>query len=390
MIYRHLTEKIKKNSTHYPVILVTGPRQSGKTTLVRNLFSHYTYHNLEFPDVRELARLDPRSFLSKIDEGMVIDEIQYVPELLSYIQGLADARQLIGKVVITGSQNFALMEKVTQSLAGRVAVFELLPLSFGEIKTTQNFDDVNDIIVKGGYPRLYSQPNLNAVEWLRNYIQTYIERDVRQLLNVKDIDKFSLFLRLCAGRTGQLVNYAALGNEAGVDAKTAQQWLAILKASFIVFTVNPYYENFNKRLVKTPKLYFYDTGLAAFLLQVLVPSDLQSHHARGALFENWVVMELMKYKTFIQDVAPLYFWRDRSGNEIDIIHRSANRMSLIEVKASQTFNSSFFKVKTYWNSLHLSIPADFNVVYAGEPYSDPQLVSWKDIEQLAQVVFSNK
>ncbi len=389
MIYRQLADKIQKSAAHYPVVLVTGPRQSGKTTLVRDIFKNYAYYNLEFPDVREFARRDPRSFLGQIDAGVVIDEVQHVPELLSYIQGLTDSWQLIGKVVITGSQNFALMEQVTQSLAGRVSVFELLPLSFAEIKPVKNFDNVNEVIVKGGYPRLYAQPDLNVAEWLRNYIQTYIEKDVRQIVNVKDIDKFNLFLQLCAGRTGQLVNYTALGNETGIDAKTAQQWLSILKASFIVFTLNPYFENFNKRLVKTPKLYFYDTGLAAFLLQAFKPADLQSHHARGALFENWVVMELLKYKAFSQDVTPLYFWRDRSGNEIDLVCRSAGRVHLIEIKASQTFNPSFFRMKAYWNSLHTTVPADFKVVFAGEAYGDEQVVSWKNMEHLARAVFQS-
>ena len=386
MITRHLKKPILEAAKNYPVLLITGPRQSGKTTLARDVFSGYKYFNLEFPDTRSYAKDDPRNFLSDIGKGIIIDEVQYAPELLSYIQGMVDDQNLIGKVILTGSQNINIMEQVTQSLAGRVAIFELLPLSYLELKEVVPFNDINKLLFQGQYPRQYDQPDLDIVFWLKNYTQTYIQRDVRQLVNLRDIDKFSVFLKLCAGRIGQLVNYAALGNEAGLDAKTVAHYVNVLKENYILFTLAPYYKNFNKRLVKTPKIYFYDTGLACSLLGINTAESLKTHYMNGALFENWVLTELYKLYANQALAFPFYFWRDRTGNEIDILLEREDNYVLTECKYASTYHSSFFKMNQYWDNLNLKTPFHSAVMYGGNESLKTKhgnLYSWKDFEKFA-------
>lgn len=392
MIPRHLEKPILKAVKSYPVLLITGPRQSGKTTLIKSIFKEYKYLNLEFPDTRSYAKEDPRNFLSEIASGIIIDEVQYAPELLSYIQGMVDEQNLIGKVILTGSQNINIMEQVSQSLAGRVAVFELLPLSYSELKDIVPFDDINQLLFQGQYPRQYDHLGLDIALWLKNYTQTYIQRDVRQLVNLRDIDKFSTFLKLCAGRIGQLVNYASLGNEAGLDAKTVAHYLNVLKESYIVFTLAPYYKNFNKRLVKTPKIYFYDTGLACSLLGINTAESLKTHYMNGALFENWVLTELYKHYSNQALTFPFYFWRDRTGNEIDVLLESENKYLLTECKYSSTYHSSFFKMNQYWNNLNIKAPFRNAVIYGGDESfktKNGHLYSWKDFKDYAETELRN-
>ncbi|MEL7119528.1 MAG: ATP-binding protein [Bacteroidota bacterium] len=294
MVDRIIATKIIEASTQMPVVAITGPRQSGKSTLVRNYFTNYTYTNLEDLELRQFAQEDPKGFLENIGEKAIIDEIQQVPSLLSYIQVIVDRNNLPGQYILSGSQNLLLMEGISQSLAGRVSIFNLLPFSIEELKNTKyHLSDYEDYIFKGFYPRIYDQ-SLSPNSWLLNYIQTYVERDLRQLINVLDLGIFRQFLAVCAGRIGQLVNFSDISNVLGISYQTVKRWLSILETSFIIYQLRPYHKNYNKRIVKSPKLYFYDTGLACALLNILSVEDLNRHFAKGALFENFIINEIIK------------------------------------------------------------------------------------------------
>lgn len=383
MIHRTLTEHLKYLATKFPVVALTGPRQSGKTTLVESLFSQKNYVSLEDPDMREFATTDPRGFLNQFKEGAVIDEVQHVPELFSYIQTRVDKSKIPGGFILTGSQNFLLLEKISQTLAGRVAIAHLLPLSMHELFEAQyKFEDPFDLLQKGFYPRIYDQ-DIPATDWYKNYINTYIERDVRQIKNISDLSKFQLFLKLCAGRIGQLLNISSLASDCGIDHATARSWLSILEASFIVFLLRPHHKNFNKRLVKQPKLYFYDTGIASYLLGIHNPEDLVIHFMKGALFENYVVTELVKQSFNLGREHNLNFWRDNHGHEVDVIMTSGQKLIPLEIKASSTLSSEQFKSLVYWN--HLTNDGKGYLVYAGDTSqqrSVATVLSWKDIDRL--------
>jgi len=376
-ISRQLESVIKKAALKYPVISLTGPRQSGKTTLVRHAFSGYDYVNLEDPERREFALSDPKGFIEQYNSRVIIDEVQYAPDLFSYIQIAVDGKPDKGRFIITGSQNFLLLERVSQSLAGRVAIFNLLPFSLTELEPTDHYkSDYEQYIYKGFYPRIYDD-DLDAGEWLKNYIQTYVERDVRKIVNVGDIIKFQQFLKLCAGRTGQLVNYSEFGNELGISYHTAQVWLSVLEASFIVFRLAPYHRNFNKRVIKSPKLYFHDTGLAAYLLGIKSPHEVSVHFAKGALFENLIISELYKHKTNRGQNADLFFWRDSTGNEVDCIIEDGQETKAIEIKSGKTIVNDFFKGVEYWKKL--SEKSQAYVIYAGkdkQTRSQVTVLSW--------------
>ena len=345
-IDREARKVLLERAAQYPVVTVLGPRQSGKTTLCRLAFQDKPYVNLEQPDVREFAQHDPKAFLVQYPDGAVLDEIQNVPSLLSWIQVLTDADPRPGRFVLTGSHQLQLGAQLSQSLAGRTAVIELLPLSLAELQTqhteTPAEFDVNHWMLQGGYPRIHAQQMPPDV-MLSDYFATYVERDVRQLINLRHLREFGQCVRLLAGRTGQLLNHSSLGNEVGVSSNTITQWLSILEASFLVFTLAPWSANIGKRLVKSPKVYFYDVGLACWLLGIRTVEQLQHHPLRGALFENLVVLEVLKSLRHQGLRDPLYFFRDSNGLEIDLLLEHADGLALIEIKAAQTVSAPLFK-----------------------------------------------
>ena len=346
-IQRQALGVLLQRATLYPVVTVLGPRQSGKTTLCQMAFPDKPYVNLEQPDVREFAQQDPKAFLAQFPDGAVLDEIQNVPSLLSWIQVLTDADPRKGRFVLTGSHQLQVSAQITQSLAGRTAVLELLPLSLSELAKANDLPavepaDVNGLMLQGGYPRIHAQ-NLPPEVMLSDYFATYVERDVRQLINLRHLREFGQCVRLLAGRTGQLLNQTSLGNEVGVSSNTITQWLSILEASFLVFSLAPWSVNIGKRLVKSPKIYFYDVGLACWLLGIKTVEQLQHHPLRGALFENLVVLEVLKSLRNQGLRDPLYFFRDSNGLEIDLLLDHANGLQLVEIKASQTVSAPLFK-----------------------------------------------
>ena len=340
MIPREISPVLLGLFDQYPVVTVTGPRQSGKTTLCRAAFPDLAYFNLERPDVREFADRDPLGFLAQCREGAVIDEIQRVPELTSYIQAAVDETRRNGQFVLTGSRQLRMSEAVSQSLAGRTAVLPLLPFSIQESSQARADLDVDSMIHTGFYPRIYDQ-GLDPTRALGDYFETYVERDVRQISEIRDLSAFQRFVRLCAGRAGQLLNLHSLGNDAGVSHTTARHWLSVLEASFIAFELLPFHANVSKRLVKSPKLYFYDVGLAAYLLGIESARQITTHPLRGALFENLVVMEALKHRFNLGRRSNLSFYRDSTGNEVDLVYALADRLIAVEMKAGQTVSGSF-------------------------------------------------
>ncbi len=348
MIKREAERVIISLAAQFKAVAVIGPRQSGKTTLVRYIFKNKPYVNFENPDIRLYAMEDPRGFLSNYPDGAVFDEVQRVPEIFSYLQQILDESNNNGLFIITGSNNFLLQKTISQSLAGRVGYLKLLPLTLNEIK--DNKSTANQFIFKGFYPLLYN----NAIEsslWYSNYIRTYIERDVRLIKNISNLVTFEKFLRLCAGRIGQLLNMNSLAVEIGVDNKTISAWIGVLETSFVLFRLQPYHKNFNKRIVKMPKIYFYDTGLAAVLLGIQNSSQLDLHPFRGALFENMIIVDLLKTRFNKAKTNNLYFWRDNVGNEVDVLLDNGATITPIEIKSGQTVTSDYFKGIKYWNKL---------------------------------------
>lgn len=306
MYNRTISPVLEKFSKLYPIVGITGPRQSGKTTLAKMLFKHLPYVSLENLDIRLQAHTDPRAFLAQYDNGAIFDEVQHAPELLSYLQGIVDESPAKGRYILTGSQNFSLNHHIAQSLSGRIGMTTLLPLSLSELGMPE---DINTAIFEGGYPGLHNL-KMYPLDFYPSYIQTYIERDVRQLKNIENFGRFQTFLKLCAGRVGQIINLTSLAQDCGISHTTARQWLNILEASYLIFFLQPFYQNFSKRLIKMPKLYFYDTGLACTLLGLEKATQLQTHYLKGALFENLVILEILK-KRLNQGLPPnLYFWRD--------------------------------------------------------------------------------
>jgi predicted AAA+ superfamily ATPase len=352
MIIRSATGEVKSLAAKFKAIAIVGPRQSGKTTLARYVFSNKRYVSLENPDIRQFATDDPRSFLEQYPEGAIFDEAQRVPELFSYLQQILDENPAKGQFILTGSNNFLLQENISQSLAGRIAYLYLLPFSTKEaaealVKKTQT---VEDAMYRGGYPPIYDN-EIEPEKWLPNYIRTYIERDVRQIKNINQLNTFERFLKLCAGRVGQLLNMSSLGIEAGVDSKTIASWLGVLESSFIIHLLQPHHQNFNKRIVKMPKIYFYDTGLACSLLGITNIAQLNLHPLKGNLFENLIVSELMKERFNKNLPINLFFWRDNTGNEIDIIIEEGTTLYPVEIKAGKTITSDYFKNFQFWNKM---------------------------------------
>lgn len=385
MINRVIEKKVKQAAEKMPVIAVTGPRQSGKSTLVQKVFPNYTYVNLEDIEQRGFAKEDPKGFLSNLGAYAIIDEVQNVPDLLSYIQVVVDKEKRTGQFVISGSQNLQLMESVSQSLAGRVAIFNLLPFSLEELSQTKFAQDKYEkYILKGFYPPIYDR-DLNPSTWLLDYIQTYVERDLRQIVNVTDLWAFRQFLEICAGRTGQLINLSEMGNVIGVSYKTVQKWLSVLQTSFIIYTLRPYHKNYNKRIIKAPKLYFYDTGLACALLNIRNIDDLNRHFAKGALFENFVINEILKNQ-YNRNLKPRpYFWIAAGNNEVDLLFDKAGELIPIEIKSGRTISANFFKSLRYFQTLSGALPENSFLVYGGDEVQQRSIVNILSWRQLGKI-----
>ncbi len=370
-IDRSIKSELLDLATQYSVIMVTGPRQSGKTTLCRKVFPDKPYYSLENPDVRAAIIADPRSFFNSNTDGAIIDEFQRYPEILSYIQGIVDEKKQKGQFVLTGSNNVSMLTNLSQSLAGRVVILKLLPLSLSEVTDIAKNYTTNDYLLNGFYPAVYSE-NLNPTKAYRNYYETYIERDVRLLINIKDLVSFQKFIRLCAGRTGQLFNFSNLATEVGVTVMTIQSWLSVLQATYIVFMLQPWSVNLSKRLVKTPKLYFYDVGLASYLLGIENKTHLITHPLRGALFENMVVVDILKKRYNSGMDNNLYFYRDNHGNEVDVIQESGHQVNAYEIKSAQTFTPHFLKGLDYLRKIIPERLGETNLIYDG---SDKMIIT---------------
>jgi predicted AAA+ superfamily ATPase len=379
-IQRVLASQITDALSKYPIVAITGPRQSGKTTLAQMVAPEFTYVNLEDISLRDFAKNDPKGFLETYSHGVIIDEIQYAPNLFSYLQVFTDKRQLNGEYIITGSQNFLLLEQITQSLAGRISLFNLLPFSVDELKAGSFiFDNWEEYLLYGSYPRKWVN-NIDAFDFYDNYLKTYVERDVRLIKNITNLDVFQKFIQLLAGRTGQLFNQSSLGNELGVDNKTINAWMNLLEISFIAFRLQPYHQNFSKRIVKTPKVYFYDTGLLAYLLGIRTVHDLQLHFAKGQLFENFVLLEKIKQTWNSKSYEKYYFWRDTRGSEIDILMERNQQLNAIEIKSGKTIHPDFFKSLHSFKKIKPDTP--LFLVYGGQELqkrSDCTVLGFNDL-----------
>ncbi len=384
MIKRNIESFIKKYAAEYPIISVVGPRQSGKTTLVRSMFPTFEYVSLENLDTRQFAEDDPRGFLEDYKPPVIIDEIQRVPQLFSYLQEKSDVLQDVAQYVLTGSQQFLLMEKISQSLAGRVITFRLFPFSFSELYSLKEDVElesiftikvrgeykkpstkIEDILFTGMYPRIHDK-NLTPRKWLENYVMTYVERDIRKLINVNNLRTFENFLRRIAANSGQLINYASVSNTVGISIPTVKNWISLLETSGIIFILPPHHRNFSKRVVKTPKMYFIDTGLLCFLLSIRNSRDLKHHPLYGNIFETFVISEFYKRISHISEIPPLFFWRDKTGNEIDLLVDFGERLFPIEIKSSTTYSPSFKESITKWLQLIGNIQKQGLIIYNGD------------------------
>jgi hypothetical protein len=387
MIKRKAIETILRLCKGFPVVAITGPRQSGKTTLARAVFSDKPYVSLEDPDIRAFADTDPRAFLARYPDGAILDEVQRCPDLFSYLQTIVDQKRRMGLFVLTGSQQFGLRSKITQSLAGRVGMVQLLPFCHGELAEAGKAPaDLETAIYAGSYPPLYDR-EVSPADWHPGYVATYLERDLHQLIQVRDLSTFQLFLRMCAARTGQLLNLSALANDCGITHNTAKAWLSVLEASYIVFFLQPYHRNFGKRLIKSPKLYFYDTGLVSYLLGIRDKAQVTIHSMRGALFETWVVAELVKGRFNRGLQSNLYFWRDSTGNEVDVLAERGEELLPIEIKSGRTLTADSFAALNKWRALAGEIVGSARLVYGGEDSQQRAAVTvipWRAIAALAE------
>lgn len=367
MIKRDLAAELIEYSK-FPAVAILGPRQAGKTTLARQYFAKHLYVSFEDEQNRSYATDDPKSFLRSVENkhGVIFDEFQYVPKLLSYLQLEIDEKKRPGYFVLTGSQNFLMNEKITQSLAGRVGIVHLYPFSLHELAPHVSFDSPDTFLFNGFYPRIYDE-NLHAQKFYSSYMQSYVERDVRQLVNIDDFALFQKFMSLCAGRVGQLLHIEALANDCGISAKTVKRWLAILEASYVIFMLQPYFKNFNRRITKTAKLYFFDVGLASYLLRIPDVSALATYPLRGNLFENMIIADLYKQFCNQGQRPPLYFWRDQNGTfEVDCLIDRASTLIPIEIKSGATISGDYFKGLNQWHAMVQTDSASGYVVYGGD------------------------
>ena len=382
MIPRLATSTLQRLAKGFPLVALTGPRQSGKTTLARVSFPDKPYVSLENPEERELAELDPRRFLARFVDGAILDEIQRCPALFSWLQGLVDERRRMGDFILTGSAQFDLIAGVGQSLAGRVGRVELLPFSGAELAGAARLPArLEEVLFLGGYPPLFDR-ELAPQDWFPNYVATYLERDVRQMIAVRDLALFQRFVKMCAARSGQLLNLAALGADCGISAVTAREWLSVLEASYLVMRLPPYHRNFGKRLVKTPKLIFLDTGLLAWLLGIRDATALDTHAARGALFETWVIAEFVKHRLNAGQPPDLFFWRDNVGHEIDLLYETPDGLQAIEIKSGTTFVPDWAAACRKWRQFAGDEALTPSVVYGGhrvEDLDDCRLLGWQHL-----------
>lgn len=382
-IDRELSAVIREAAKYFSVITVTGPRQSGKTTLLQNLFTDLPYYSLENPDTQIFAINDPVAFLNQNSDGMILDEAHNAPQLFSYIQGIVDANPYM-RFILSGSSQFAMLRKISQSLAGRTAIFELLPLSYTEIKRFAEKKSLDELLYNGFYPAIYAERNIPKLLY-PNYARTYLEKDVRDLLQIKDMMQFMTFIRLCAGRIGSLFNASELANEVGVSSKTITSWLSVLQASYIVMLLPPYFENYKKRLTKTPKLYFIDTGFAAYLLGIESPEQLARDKMRGNLFENFIIMEALKHRLNQGKESNLYFYRDSNQNEVDLILKNSDSLCGIEIKSAMTYNTQFEKgLKQIVSGVKANIKQR-SIIYAGDfenTAGDIGLLNYKHLHKI--------
>jgi uncharacterized protein len=388
MFRRQLEPHIKRLATQYPVLTMTGPRQSGKTTLCQHAFPEHAYVNLEELSTREFANQDPQGFLAQFTNGVILDEIQRAPNLPSSIQPLVDTNDAAGQFILTGSQQFEITNTVNQSLAGRTAIARLLPLSYHELYGNTEPPDMSDILYQGFYPRIFNK-NLNPTEALAFYLSTYVERDIRSLINIKDLSAFERFLKICATQIGQLINYTTIANDCGVNQNTVKSWMSVLEASYIIFELQPHHQHFRKRITKSRKLYFHDVGFAAYLLGITSPAHIMSHPLRGLLFENFIVSEFLKNRYNNVKDNNLYFFRDQSGNEIDLILEFGDTVSSIEIKSAQSISSDYFKGLHYYKTLAGDTNTKQYLVYGGKnsyERSGIKIFSYHDIENLFEAL----
>jgi uncharacterized protein len=383
MIQRTLATHIRKMAGLYPIVAVTGPRQSGKTTLLMNMFPEYRYVSLENPDNLSFAINDPNGFLELYNEQVIFDEVQRAPQLFSYLQTTVDQSRKMGQFMLSGSQNFNLLNSIAQSLAGRVALFRLLPFDFAELKAESLLpEDFTEILIRGNYPALYDRP-LPTTDFYANYLETYVERDVSTLLNIKDLTSFRTFVRLCAARAGQLLNLTELSRDAAISVPTVRSWLSILESSYLVFQLTPYFRNFNKRLVKSPKLYFYDTGLLCFLLGIKTAEQLLLNEQKGAIFENFIINEYIRQNHHQNLHREFYYWRDSNGLEIDLmVGGDSPAFDLVEIKASKTIVQKMFNNLDEVERLAGGLSNRKILVYGGtlsQKRSEFQVWAWQDV-----------
>lgn len=382
MIPRQAASALQRLAKGFPIVAVTGPRQSGKTTLAKAVFAGKAYVSLENPEQREFAERDPRRFLERFADGAVLDEVQRCPQLLSWLQGWVDARGRMGDFVLTGSAQFDLVSGMTQSLAGRVGRVELLPLCAAELAGADRLPgSLEAMLHTGGYPALYDR-ELAPHDWFANYVATYLERDVRQLIAVRDLSQFQRFVKMCAARSGQLLNLTALGADCGISAVTAREWLSVLEASYLVLRLAPYHRNFGKRLTKTPKLYFLDVGLMAWLLGIRDADAIETHALRGALFETWVVGEFVKRRLNAGSPADLYFWRDNVGHEVDLLFETPQGLQPVEIKSGSTFAPDWPTAALTFRRFAGAQALPPLIVYGGEGAFDREscrVMGWREL-----------
>ena len=384
MVPREAEPLARTLAREFKVVAVVGPRQSGKTTLAKAVFAAKPYASLEDPDLLRFAQEDPRRFLGQFPEGAVLDEAQRCPELFSYLQGVVDRRHTPGQFVLTGSQHFGLVQRITQSLAGRVGFINLLPFSARELHSADWLaDSLDEALLRGGYPPIFDMPAA-PMRWYNAYLGTYVERDVRQLRNIQDLPTFHLVLRLCAAAVGQLADLTRIGNDAGVDQKTVRAWLNVLEASFVLFRLQPHQRNFRKRLVRTPKLYFYDVGLAARLIGIESAAQMRTHPLRGALFENWVITEFLKRRWNEGKQSNLFFWRSHAGLEIDLVLEEGELLAPVEIKSGATVASGWLRTLRRWRELAGDAAGRPVIVYGGDQAqqrTDADIVPWRQLSQ---------